>query len=173
MHANFETDRSGSLLGALRSLAFWLCLFVAAALYAAVALSSKLCAYGSLHAEFETNQWRLVTLERQVTRLRRVAAAQQHDPAFVREQAQSDFELLRPGEQRIPVDSHLTLHIGPGKSTAAPRPVALPVYAPLSRKIASSRELGNGLLAAAAALVIVAFTIFPAHRSADPRDFGP
>jgi cell division protein FtsB len=170
MSADFETDRSGSLLGACSSLAFWLSLFVAAALYAAVALSSKLCVYGSLHAEFESNQWRLVTLERQVNRLRRVVAAQQNDPAFVREQAQSDFELARPGEQRIPVDSHLTLQIGPGCKSAARRPVALPVYAPLARKIATSRELGSGLLAAAAALVIGAFTIFPAHRPADRSD---
>jgi cell division protein FtsB len=173
MSVDFETRHTGSLLGALSSLGFWLCLFVAAALYAAVALSSKLCTYGSLRAEFETNQWRLVTLERQVAQLRRVVAAQQHDPAFVREQAQSDFELSRPGEQRIPVDSHLTLHIGPGRIAATVRPVSFPVYAPLARKIATSRELSNSLLAAAAALVIGAFTIFPAHRSPDPSEFQP
>lgn len=165
-----STPRGGTLLGGLGSLAFWLCLFAAAGLYAVVALSSKLCAYCTLDAEHESNQWRLVALERQIGRLRQVIAAQHDDPAFVREQAQSDFALSRPDEQRIPVESHLTLHIGPGQPELAPRSVSLPAYLPYVRSIAGSREMGDAILASAAALVIGAFTLLPVRRSVEAPD---
>lgn len=159
--------RHGTLIGGLSSLAFWLCLFFAAGLYSVVALSSKLCMHSALDAEHEANQWRLVALEHQIGRLRQVIAAQHDDPAFVREQAQSDFALSRPDEQRIPVESHLTLHIGPGQPEVAARTVSFPAYLPVIRSIARSREIGDAMLASAAALVIGAFSLLPARRSAE------
>ncbi len=172
MTAGFSTTRGGTLIGGLSSLAFWLCLFVAAGLYAVVALSSKLHAYSVLNAEHESNQWRLVALEQQIGRMRQVIVAQQGDQAFVREQAQSDFALSRPDEQRIPVESHLTLHIGPGRPDVSRKPATLPAYVPFVHWIAASRSIGDGLLASAAALVIGAFTLLPVRRSAADEDGG-
>lgn len=156
--------RSGMLFAGLSSLAFWMCLFAAAGLYGVVALSSKWCAHCALDAEHESNQWRLVTLEQQIGRMRQVIAAQQEDPAFVREQAQSDFALARPDELRIPVESHLMLQIGPGQPDVPGHSVSLPRYYPYIRSIARSREIGDGMLASAAALVIGAFTLLPVQR---------
>lgn len=157
--------RSGPLVAACCSLTFWLCLFTAAALYAAAALSPKLYVHGALQAEYQSNQWQLVSLERQVAQLRRVTEAQRNDPAFVRAQAQSDFEVPAPGEERIPVDSHLTLQIGPGRAEATARRTALPAYMPLVGRIAASRTWSDALLATAAALVIGAFALLPVRRS--------
>lgn len=163
MSTEAPPTRGGVILGGLCSLAFWLCLFTAAALYAAVVLSAKLCTYGALQAEHESNQWRLVALEKQGEHLRQVIEAQK-DPAFVREQARADFDMSRADEQRIPVDSHLTLHIGPASGTTPARRVEPPAYARPARAIAASRRLGNGMLAAAAALVVAAFTLLPARK---------
>src|SRR5579872_846799 len=104
--------------GWLTSLAFWLCLFVSAALYGSVTLSPKLLAYFTLNREYHANQWKLVSLEKQVARLQKVIDAQKNDPSFVREQARSDFDIASPDEQRIPVDSHLRLNIGSGAAEA-------------------------------------------------------
>src|SRR4051812_5631594 len=95
----------------LASLLFWLCLFTAAALFGTVTLSPKLLAFLVLDREYRINQWRLVSQERQVAHLQKVIEAQTNDPAFMREQARSDFDLANSDEQRIPVESHLRLNI--------------------------------------------------------------
>ena len=151
--------------GAVSSLMFWICLFAAAACYAAVVLSPKLIVYESLEAEYTTNQWRLVALEKQVDNLRRVIAAAQHDPAFVRELARSDFEITHPDEQRIAVDAHLTLQIGGSRMDVPARRATLPPYAPLLQWVAGSRQFGNLLLVIAGGLIIGAFTLLPAKTS--------
>jgi cell division protein FtsB len=156
----------GAVLGGISSLLFWLCLFAAAALYAGVALSPKLIAHAALRETSDANQRRLVSLERHVEQLRRVIAAQKDDPAFLREQARSDFDITKPGEQRIPVEPHLTLQIGAGLDTAAPQ-AAPPAYMPIAQIIAGSRSIADCLLAAAAVLVVGAFTLLPARRSSE------
>jgi cell division protein FtsB len=167
MPPQVEMTHRGTLAACLGSLAFWLCLFVAAALYAAVALSSKLVVHETSNAAFEANQWRLVALERQVSRLRMVTAAQRDDQAFLREQARSDFAISRPDEERIPVEPHLTLHIGAGRPESSARRDSFSACLPLLRLIAGSRGLSDALLATAAALVIGAFTFFPAKGATD------
>src|SRR5436190_77972 len=139
--------------GWLTSLAFWACLFMAAALYAAVALAPKLLAYLALEREFEANQWRLIALDRQVSHLEKVIEAQTHDPAFVREQARSAFDMTSPDEQRIPVDSHLRLSIEAAPAAANSPARSLPWYSPLLAAVARSRDAGSALLGVAAALV--------------------
>ena len=157
----FDDTRHGWIV----SLAFWLCLFAAATLYAAAALSPGLLACLTLDREFRANQWRLVALEKQMERLERVIEAQKSDPAFLREQARADFQVAAPGEQRIPVDGPLTLQIG-AEQTSAARPAAgLPWYAPVARAVARSRDAVNSLLAAAAALVLCAFGLFYERRA--------
>ena len=148
-------SRRGSLL----SLSFWLCLFAAAALYAIVALSPKLLAHVTLNREYLSNQWRLVSLERQVGHLQKVIDAEKNDPGFVREQARTDLEITGPDEQRIPVASHLHLKIGTGNPDLAAPPGDLPWYAPLLAFVVRSKSTSNLFLGLAAALVLYAFTL--------------
>jgi hypothetical protein len=88
-----------------------------------------------------------------------VIDSQKNDPAFVREQARSDFDIARPDEQRIPVDSHLRLNIGTGNADLAVAPAELPWYSPLLAAVARSHSVSNTLLAIAALLVLYAFTL--------------
>ena len=144
--------------GWLTSLAFWLCLFTAAALYGTVTLSPKLLAFLVLDRDYRTNQWRLVSQERQVAHLQKVIEAQTNDPAFMREQARSDLDLANSDEQRIPVESHLRLNIETGNAGLPATHPGLPRYAALLEFVAHSHRVGNALLGAAAILVLYAFT---------------
>lgn len=161
-----DSISAGQRGGWLTSLGFWLCLFAAAALYAVVTLSPKALAYATLNREYVANQWRLVSLERQVARLERVIDAEKNDPAFVREQARSDLGIAAPEEQRIPVDSHLHLNIGAGRPELVVAPGELPWYAPLLAIVAGSRSASNACLGGAAVLVLYAFTLL---RDSDPE----
>lgn len=143
--------------GWLASLAFWLCLFTAAALFGTVTLSPKLLAFLVLDREYRTNQWRLVSQERQVAHLQKVIEAQTNDPAFMREQARSDFDVANSDEQRIPVESHLRLNIETGNSGLPATHSDLPRYALFLEFVARSHRVGNALLGAAAILVLYAF----------------
>jgi cell division protein FtsB len=144
--------------GWLTSLAFWVCLIGAAALYATVTLSPKLLNFLTLNRSYQANQWKLVSLEKQVDHLQKVIDAQRNDPAFVREQARFDFDVASPDEQRIPVDSHLRLNIGTGNADLAVVRPDLPWYSPLFAVVAHSRFVANMLLGIAALLVVYAFT---------------
>ncbi len=141
------------------SLAFWLCLFVAAGLYATVTLSPKLLAFLTLNHQYHANQWKLVSLKKQVDHLQKVIDAQKNDPAFVREQARTDFDVASPDEQRIPVDSHLRLNIGTGKANLQVAPADSPWYSPLLAAVARSRNISTALLGIAAFLVLYAFAL--------------
>jgi hypothetical protein len=148
----------------LSSLIFWICLFVAAAMYAAVSLAPKLLTYLDLELDYRFNQWKLVELDRQVSHLDKVIEAQTSDPAFILEQVRSAFDVARPNEQRISVESHLRLNIEgavPAARNAAP---TWPWYAPLVAVVAQSHEIGTALLCAAAALVLFAFTFLYDRR---------
>ena len=145
--------------GGLTSLAFWLCLVTSAVLYGTVTLSPKLLAFLTLSREYHTNQWQLVSLEKQVAHLQKVIDAQKNDPAFVREQARSDFDVANPEEQRISVESHLRLNIGTGSADLLVVPPDLPWYSVLLALVARSRSMANSVLAAAALLVLYAFAM--------------
>jgi cell division protein FtsB len=147
------------------SVAFWICLFVSAGLYATVVLSPKLVAYLVLNREYVANQWRLAELSRQVAHFEKVIQAQKHDPAFIREQARSAFDVAPSKEQTIPVDRHLRLNIELGSNRLAAPPRSLPWYAPLLASVACSRRAGNVLLVSAMGLVLIAFTVFRERRS--------
>src|SRR5260370_22189775 len=141
-----QNPQRDSRHGWLTSLAFWLCLFAAAALYATVTLSPKLLAYLTLNRDYHSNQWQLVSLKKQVDHLQKVIDAQKNDPAFVREQARSDFDVASPDEQRIPVDSHLRLNIGTGSADLVIVPPDLPWYAAWLAGVAPPRPAANTLL---------------------------
>jgi cell division protein FtsB len=152
--------------GWLTSLAFWLGLFTAAALFATVTLSPKLLTFLTLNRQYHANQWKLVSLERQVDHLEKVIDAQKHDPGFVREQARSDFDVARPDDESIPVESHLRLNIGTGAANLQVAPAELPWYSPLLAAVGRSRHVSNALLFIAALLVLYAFAMLYERNSA-------
>jgi cell division protein FtsB len=139
------------------SLAFWLCLFTSAVLYGTVSLAPKLVAYFNLNRDYQANRWKLFSVEKQVDRLAKVIEAQTNDPAFLREQARSAFDVAAPDEQRIPVDSHLRLNIETGGTELPAPPRSIAWYAPILGLVASSRVLGDAMLGMAAVLVLYAF----------------
>src|SRR5260221_9799947 len=132
--------------GWLTSLAFWLCLFAAAALYGTVTLSPKLLAFLTLTRQYQANQWKLVSVEKQVGHLQKVIDAQKNDPAFVREQARCDFDVASADDERIPVESHLRLNIGTGSADLVVVPPDLQWYSGLLAGIARSRPAPKPLL---------------------------
>jgi hypothetical protein len=148
----------------LSSVIFWICLFVAAGLYATVSLAPKLLTYLDLELDYRFNQWELVELDRQVSHLDKVIQAQTSDPAFIQEQVRSAFDVTRPDEQRIPVESHLRLNIEVAAPAARNAVPTWPWYAPLVAVVAQSHEIGTALLCTAAALVLFAFTFLYDRR---------
>ena len=145
--------------GWFTSLAFWLCLFAAASLYETVTLSPKLLTFLTLNRQYQANQWKLVSLEKQVGHLQKVIDAQKNDPAFVREQARNDFDVAGADDERISVESHLRLNIGTGSANLQVAPTEMPWYSPLLAVVARSRSVSNTLLAIAVVLVLYAFTL--------------
>lgn len=143
------------------SLAFWLAILSAAGMYAAVALAPKLTAWLEYRDRWRVNQGRLVRLERKVDHLQRVTHALEHDPGYAAELARMEWNASRPGEERIPVDEDLTLQaVRPESPQAATRgpSAALPWYAPAVQRVAGDERLRRWMLAAAAAIVVFAFT---------------
>ncbi|MBW3540714.1 MAG: septum formation initiator family protein [Planctomycetes bacterium] len=142
--------------GWLVSLAFWLCLFAAGALYAALALGPRWLTTLELEREHLSNQLRLVALEQQVDHLRRVAAALEGDPAFAAELARNDFGARPSAEETIAVETALRLRAG---SPPRFKPASLPEpwYVPLLAALAQPGPPRTLALAAAAALVLVSF----------------
>ncbi|MSR58031.1 MAG: septum formation initiator family protein [Planctomycetaceae bacterium] len=157
MLSSADSPNSPRPLAGLRSVAFWLCLFVAAGLYAAVVLSPKWLVFSALAHQFESNQRHLLELNQRVERLRKLAAALESDPAFAREEARSEFDLLRPQEQRIRFESPVTLDVGPARLARKSPQNAAAGYSAWLRQIAGSRRLVDSLLAVAAGLVVFAF----------------
>ena len=142
---------------AIRTLAFWPCLLFAAALYAAVALSPPLLTYLTLRQQRDEGNLRLVSLDEQVERGKKVIDALQHDSNFAKEMARADFKAAHPDEQRIPVDAALALPHQAAAPDLAVTPPDLPWYAPFVRLIADHHQFGNLLLTIAALLVVYAF----------------
>ena len=153
-----QSESHASWLG---SIAGWLCLFLAAGFYGAIHLSPRLLTMVKLQHEYDTNQLRLVSLEEQVQGLGRMARALEHDPDFAAAMARSEFTADRPGEQRIPVEPHLTQQphdLAPHLEVPEP---GWPWYTTLLKVIVEYRPVNTGLLVASAILVILAFV--PLH----------
>ena len=102
--ASSSTSRPETISGMAISLAFWLCLLLSAVLFAIVALSPKLFIYLQLRSQFDANQSRLVSLERQADQLQRVVHAIGNDKEFASELTRIEFDAVRPDEEVIPVD---------------------------------------------------------------------
>ena len=139
------------------SLAFWLVLFAAAGVYAAVALAPKFLAHAELEQHYVENQIRLVELERRNDHLARVADALAEDPDFATQLLRVDFDAVRPGEERIPVDPRFHLAVqGEAAPVVAP---TLPWYTPLVEILARDAGLRRRLLIGVAIAVVLAFAV--------------
>lgn len=140
------------------SLAFWVALGTAAVLFATVNLSPRLAALLELRDEHYANQLRLVALEKQARQLERVVEALEHDPAFAAEMARLEFDALRPGEEVISVDRKLALDARRAATIEPERQATRAWYLPAVEIVATSQDVRNTLLLAAAVLVIASFT---------------
>jgi cell division protein FtsB len=154
-----------TIRGTCISISFWTCLLVAAACYAAVALSPKYLQHQRLSAQLAANQHALITLERQTLQLKDVVTALEKDAAFAEELARVEFDAVRPGEEVLPVDAELRLDRRV-PAVNAERSMASEAasdslqfrFRELINQAAHARDVRNVLLIAAAGLVIVAFT---------------
>lgn len=152
-------SRPDTISGMAISLAFWIGLILAALLFALVALSPKFLIYLGLRNQFDNNQMRLLTLERQAGQLQRVIDAIRSDKEFASELTRVEFDAVRPGEEVIPVETALKLD-SRSLQSQPPAPVSEPQwYLPVVQRLATDAELRRSLLLVAVLLVVVAFAI--------------
>jgi Septum formation initiator len=157
--------------------AFWCCLGVSAALFAAVTLAPKLRSYRELRHEYDAIERKLAVEERQVQHLQQVADALRNDPDFASELARADFG-TDDSEERIPVDPRLSLEDASkldatvanatADASTASHSTAL-LDTPLLDQLCDSAALRRSLLAAGALLILVGFTLLSGDARA-PMD---
>src|SRR3972149_1047889 len=152
----------------IASLAFWLCLVVAAALFASVTLAPRLVTYLELRKEYQANQEQLVGLENRTQYLEKVVGALRTDAQFAAEVARIDFDAARPGDERIAVDKSLSLSTPQYEPAPAAAADELPWYAPVAGFLAGNPSMRPLMIFVSAALVLVAFTFLHDNASNDP-----
>jgi hypothetical protein len=159
----------------LAATAFWVSLFGAAGLFAALALAPKLRTYRELSRDYDTLQRRLVSTEHRTERLAKVADALEHDAQFAAELARVDFDT--PGaEERIPVGPQLSLpawDANPASADIATRPSSAALLdGPFLDTLSDDRGVRTPLMAASSLLVLVAVALCgerrPRRAEADP-----
>jgi hypothetical protein len=141
------------------ALAFWCSLFIAAALFAVLALAPKLRTYRELSLEYDSLHRQLVSTERRTECLAKVADALEHDPDFAAELARTNFD-ASVGEERIPVGPQLRLAAWDSEPTIAASHASSSVAlldGMLLNTLSDDRTVRVSLLAAAALLVLVSF----------------
>jgi hypothetical protein len=156
------------------ALAFWCSLFIAAGLFAVLALSPKLRTYRDLSLEYDSLHRQLVSTERRTECLAKVADALEHDPDFAAELARVNFDAAG-GDERIPVGPQLRLAAWDSEPKIAAghpsSPVAL-LDGPLLNTLSDDRTVRVSLMGAAAILVLVSFA-FCGERKANRGDNDP
>lgn len=141
------------------SLAFWSTLFVAAGLFAGVALAPKVVTWRLLQNQIDHQQRKLLDLEYQVEQLARVVTALDRDPVFAAEFARVEFDALRPGEEVLAMEASLSLNPLQKKSVAISPEVPAPhPWMDRLTPLATNGSLRWQLLALSAGLVLFAFT---------------
>ncbi|WP_299461737.1 hypothetical protein, partial [uncultured Gimesia sp.] len=146
-------------------LTFWIFLFIAASLFAAVVLAPRYLSYLNMRNEYLTNQVQLVSLENQVEYLRQIAHSLEHDPEFRSEVARVDFDAVRPGEERISVDPDLALDIpqwNPNKNIPASNQSW---YQPMLSVLSENQKIRSSILLTAAVIVVLSFTFLHESQS--------
>ena len=157
------------------SLAFWFCLFLAAAMYAVVVLAPKWHAYQNLNSEHRNNQLQLVSLERDVKRLGKVVTVLENDTEFAAELARVDFGAIRPGDERLSVDEDLKMNVQSLQQLTPPRITRQAGSTELIRLFSQHRQYRQFTLATACLLALFAFCflIDPRQHGSTPADDSP
>lgn len=150
LHVEPNTTPLASFLG-------WLCLILAALLFAVVHLAPRLMTSIRLEQEYETNHLRLVSLEHQLKELEGFAAALESDPEFTAAVARVEFPTHHPDEQRIIVEPHLAQEPRAAAPNLRVTPAPWPWYTPFVRAVIEDQRLNTGMLFGSAMLVMLAF----------------
>lgn len=146
------------------SIAFWLCLFLSAGLFAVVVLVPKLLVTERLAARHRQLEQRLDGVERRNAHLDQVIEAFHNDPEFVAEVARFDLGATGPGEQRISSEAPFAFRMPPAAPFATrPRPRWIVVLEPF----VVDQWVRDTALFTAAGLLIAGFAFFPVHHEGD------
>lgn len=150
----------GAGWGGLSSMLFWLVLLVAAALYASVSLAPKILIWQRWQDFYVDQRFQLVEREDQLAALERMVAALEDDPQFVTELARLEIDAPSADAESLRMNAELSHD--PRElptSTSIPRAIETTTsWQPWLQVLATQASLRNGLLTAAAILVITAFT---------------
>lgn len=128
----------------LMPLAFWMCLFSSAFLFAAVSLAPRIVEWHASELESLERQQRLIGLERRIQQLEKIAYALEFDPEFRNELARND---VSAGE--LMQTDFDTPNI----------PLTVPWYIPVFRALAVAGGWRRRLLWIAGGLCVFAFMI--------------
>lgn len=142
----------------LVSVAFWLSLLISAGMYASVALSPKLADWIKVRQQYLTNAARLKQLDEEVNYLERVANALKSDPEFARRLVKSHQNPQSIDAEFLPVSPEL-LFGGTSPTSEDIPAVVQPAVAEMVFHLASDRQHRSYLLAGAAGLTLLAFTL--------------
>lgn len=150
-----------SLGGSLVSVAFWLCLFLAAAMYACAAVAPRADEWSRLRRQALEVRYQLVELQRTTRHLEKLCDELEHNPAFVAELARYDMDATREGDARLSVDP--SLGFDPRIPEPAPAPPAElfadPWYIRGCVGSRTTRSCARRWLGTVAGLVLIAFTV--------------
>jgi cell division protein FtsB len=139
-------------LGLIVSLAFWLSVLTAAALYAGATIAPKTVSLQHREDELTRQSRRVEALATRVGELERVAEALQSDPDYISASARKQLGTKVEGETLILVESRET----PSPEDSAVLATTSP--ATMIARIGGDPLLRARMLTAAAALILLAFT---------------
>ncbi len=151
--------------GWMISLTFWILLFFAAILFAAVVLAPRYLSYLNLRNEYLATQVKLVSLENQVEYLKQIAHSLEHDPEFRSEVARVDFDAFRPGEERIAVAPELALDVPQWNPNQKIPSVSHSWYEPMLKVLSENQKIRSSILLCAAAIILLSFTFLHESQS--------
>ena len=152
-----STQSRTTTQGWIVSLAFWFCLFLAAAMYAVVVLAPKWHTYQNLNFEHRNNQLQLVSLEQNVKRLGTVVSALENDTELAAELARLDFGAVRPGDERLSVDEDLKMNVQSLQQLTPQYVTRQAGSSELVRLFSQNRRVRHLTLAVAGLLALFAF----------------
>tara|TARA_R110002049_G_scaffold68849_3_gene178304 strand:- start:606 stop:1244 length:639 start_codon:yes stop_codon:yes gene_type:complete len=162
-----QNQNEESRIGWMISLTFWILLFIAASLFAAVVLAPRYLSYLNLRNEYLTNQVQLVSLENQVEYLKEIAHSLENDPEFRSEVARVDFDATSPGEERIAVEPDHALDVPQWNPNQKASVTSRAWYIPMLGVLSENQNVRSSILLTAAVIIVLAFTFL--HESQTPQ----
>ncbi|MFO1091894.1 MAG: hypothetical protein U0992_01085 [Planctomycetaceae bacterium] len=139
---------------------FWICLLVAAGLYAPCVLAGRFVAWRELQYRHLRNQAELVGIQQDLRHLQRVADALEQDPEFAGRVARAELGAAPSRTRVIALPPELN---GDPREPPARADIAPPKddwYMPTLRRIAGDAALRRNLLCAAAGIFLLGFLLF-------------